>query len=65
MLFAAMTLAASAQTRKVSILGDSYSTFQGYNPENYAPFYPDANNDVKLVDQTWWSLYIKAKGYQL
>ena len=38
---------ACAQTKKVSILGDSYSTYQGYNPEGYAPFYPDANNDVK------------------
>ena len=56
---------ACAQTKKVSILGDSYSTYQGYNPEGFAPFYPDANNDVKSVEQTWWSLYIKAKGYEL
>ena len=63
LVFAAMT--ASAQTKKVSVLGDSYSTFKGYNPEGYAPFYPDANNDVKEVEQTWWSLYIQAKGYQL
>ena len=63
LVFAAM--AASAQTKKVSILGDSYSTFKGYNPEGYAPFYPDANNDVKEVEQTWWSLYIQANGYQL
>ena len=55
----------SAQTKKVSILGDSYSTYKGYIPENYAPFYPDANNDVQDVEQMWWSLYIDAKGYQL
>ena len=55
----------SAQTKKVSILGDSYSTYKGYIPDNYAPFYPDANNDVKDVEQMWWSLYIKAKGYEL
>ena len=58
-------IAVSAQTKKVSVLGDSYSTFKGSNPNGYAPFYPDANNDVKEVDQTWWSLYIKAKGYEL
>ena len=63
LVFAA--IAASAQTKKVSILGDSYSTFKGCNPEGYAPFYPDAHNDVKEVEQTWWSLYIQAKGYQL
>ncbi len=61
----AVTLMASAQTKKVSILGDSYSTFQGMNPEGYAPFYPNDRNDVTEVEQTWWSLYIKAKGYEL
>ena len=60
-----MTAVASAQTKKVSILGDSYSTFQGANPEGYAPFYPNDRNDVKDVSQTWWDLYIKAKGYEL
>ncbi len=64
-LLAFAAISASAQTKKVSILGDSYSTFKDYNPEGYAPFYPDAHNDVKEVGQTWWSLYIEAKGYQL
>jgi lysophospholipase L1-like esterase len=59
------TIAVAAQTKKVSILGDSYSTYKGIIPSNYSTFYPDANNDVSSVDQTWWSLYIKAKGYQL
>ena len=65
LLMIAATIAASAQTKKVSILGDSYSTYKGVIPSNYSTFYPDANNDVTSVDQTWWSLYIKAKGYQL
>lgn len=65
LLMIAATIAASAQTKKVSILGDSYSTYKGIIPSNYSTFYPDANNDVSSVDQTWWSLYIKAKGYQL
>ena len=64
-LLMAAAFALSAQTKKVSILGDSYSTYKGYIPENYAPFYPDANNDVKDVKQMWWSLYIDAKGYKL
>ena len=57
--------AASAQTKKVSILGDSYSTFQGVIPANYSSFYPNDRNDVVEVEQTWWSLFIKAKDYQL
>ena len=64
-LLSVTAFAACSQPKKVSILGDSYSTFKDYNPEGYAPFYPDANNDVKDVEQTWWSLFIKAKGYQL
>lgn len=56
---------AGAQTKKVSIIGDSYSTFQGHIPEGYAPFYPNDRNDVTEVEQMWWSLYIDAKGYQL
>jgi hypothetical protein len=65
LLMITATIAVSAQTKKVSILGDSYSTYKGIIPSNYSTFYPDANNDVTSVDQTWWSLYIKAKGYQL
>lgn len=64
-LMAATMIATSAQNKKVSILGDSYSTFQGIIPANYSSFYPNDRNDVVEVEQTWWSLYIKAKGYQL
>lgn len=60
-----ITLAASAQTKKVSILGDSYSTFEGIIPAGYATFYPNNQNDCKEVEQTWWSLYNKAMGYEL
>lgn len=55
----------NSQPKKVSVLGDSYSTFAGHNPEGYAPFYPNDRNDVTEVEQTWWSLYIKAMGYEL
>lgn len=61
----ALAFSASAQPLKVSVLGDSYSTFDGVNPPGYAPFYPNDRNDVTEVEQTWWSLYIAAKGYQL
>lgn len=64
-LLVLLSVSASAQVKKVSILGDSYSTFQGANPEGYAPFYPNDRNDVTQVEQTWWSLYINAMGYEL
>ena len=37
------------------ILGDSYSTYQGYIPEGYAVFYGvNTDTDVTCVEQTWW-----------
>ena len=65
MLMAVMFTYASAQTKKVSVLGDSYSTFVGIIPSNYSSFYPNDRNDVTKIEQTWWSLYVNAKGYAL
>ena len=39
MLMVAVSVSVSAQTKKVSVLGDSYSTFKGVGPSHYAPFY--------------------------
>ena len=38
------------------IIGDSYSTFKGYIPEGYAPYYTNepGNTDVRRVEETWW-----------
>ncbi len=52
----------------ISILGDSYSTFEGYIPEGNAPWYSPSNtkqNDVKDVRQTWWWQLITEGGYVL
>lgn len=43
----------------VLILGDSYSTFKGFNPNGYAYWYPqggssNSDTDVKEVSETWW-----------
>ena len=41
----------------VMILGDSYSTFKGYIPEGYAPYYSETREDemdVRSVEVTWW-----------
>lgn len=51
--------------KTVSILGDSISTYQGWIPEGYACFYPDPDNDIKDVTQTWWMQVIQNTGMQL
>lgn len=63
LLGAAISL--SAQVR-VSVLGDSYSTYQGWIPEGNEPWYgPGYGNDVNDVSQTWWYQLIEDNGLQL
>lgn len=64
-----LALAAFGQ-KKVSVLGDSYSTFGGaVQPETNLCWYngPDSgwdkNNDVKELDQMWWDILCKQNGW--
>ena len=53
---------------KVSILGDSYSTFKNYlTPTTNSPWYPrlSNDNDVQTVEQTWWYQFIQENGFVL
>ena len=46
----------------VFIMGDSYSTYEGYIPAGYHSYYRDertANPIVKGVEKTWWKLLEK------
>lgn len=38
--------------KKLSILGDSISTFDGYIPSGYLTYYPEGN--ITKVENTWW-----------
>lgn len=49
---------------KLSILGDSISTFDGWIPEGYACFFP-MDGDVSNVEQTWWKMVLKDKNMEL
>lgn len=53
----------------VSILGDSYSTFDGYIPEGNEPWYfareREELTDVRDVRQTWWWQLVAEGGYIL
>ena len=52
--------------KKVSILGDSYSTFKGYvTPDKNLVWYPANQNDVTKVEQTWWRQFLNNYGYVL
>lgn len=70
-LLTAAAAAGAADRAKpvVSILGDSYSTFQGFIPEGNEPWYFSKANpeltDVCDVRQTWWWQLVKEGGYVL
>lgn len=49
--------------KTVSFLGDSITTFGGYNPSGYATKYP--LSDVTQVKQTWWEQFIDLTGATL
>lgn len=52
---------------RISILGDSYSTFSGYIPAEYEQWYTGDTKmtDVTDVRQTWWWQVVKDGGYLL
>ncbi len=46
----------------ISILGDSISTFEGYNPEGYLVYYDrvtQLNNAISDVEDSWWMKVIR------
>ena len=64
-LFLALTamLLAGCGRPRISILGDSYSTFRGWIPSANADYYPaPPGNDVRTVEQCWWSIVIASIG---
>lgn len=71
LLFVFLTFASALfAQQKVSILGDSYSTFQGYvTPDTNLCWYgvpgEKKENDVTKVEETWWYRFINEHGLQL
>lgn len=65
--------AQNSDSIRMSVLGDSYSTFDGWmQPEwNAIWYFPETSeytvkvNDVKLVEQTWWHQVMTDMGYVL
>lgn len=40
--------------KSFDIIGDSYSSFVGWNPEGNDTYFPEYSDTVKNVGQTWW-----------
>lgn len=50
--------------KKLSILGDSISTFNEYIPNDYNIFYPKPDN-IPMVEGTWWYQVLNLTGMEL
>ena len=68
LLMFATTMSAQ-QGKSLSILGDSYSTFEDYlQPDSNFVWYfkgKHEKTDVTRVEQTWWSILLKKTGMKL
>ncbi|MBR5885814.1 MAG: hypothetical protein IKY93_04090 [Alistipes sp.] len=54
------TTPASAEPKKVSVIGDSISTFRGYIPYKYSTYYPRADGTfISVEDMYWYQLIYK------
>lgn len=54
------TTPASAEPKKVSVIGDSISTFRGYIPFKYSAYYPRADGTfISVEDMYWYHLIYK------
>lgn len=71
LLFLAAAISATAQGKAtVAILGDSYSTYEGYLTPNtneiwYFQPWRDKRTDVNDVKQTWWWQVVDRGGFKL
>ena len=52
----------SVLSKTFSILGDSYSTFEGYTENGW---YPHSGNNVTDASQTWWRLLSEETGMEM
>ncbi len=51
--------------KRLSIVGDSVSTFDDWIPEGYYDFYPMNGEGVDSVEQTWWKMVLNNLGMEL
>lgn len=54
---------ANLKGKKLSILGDSISTFSGWIPSGFLTYYPAY--DINSVDKTWWKQLVDITGLEL
>ena len=54
-----------SRQKNLIILGDSYSTFAGFLPEDNFIYYPNKEFDVERMVDTWWGQLMERKNLHL
>lgn len=50
--------------KRLTVCGDSISTFTGYIPDDYSKFYPEMG-EITDVEDTWWMQVLERTGMEL
>lgn len=56
------------EEKDIFIMGDSYSTYEGYIPKGYFFYYSDIREDapvVKGVEKTWWKILSQENNFNI
>ena len=56
------------EEKNIFIMGDSYSTYEGYIPKGYFFYYSDIREDapvVKGVEKTWWKILSQENNFNI
>lgn len=52
-------------TKKLSVMGDSISTFKGFSPDDYNPFYMSGRDGLPNASYSYWGIVAREKGWGL
>lgn len=60
-----MTVQKLKTTKKLSVMGDSISTFKGFSPDDYNPFYMSGSHGLPNASYSYWGIVAREKGWGL
>lgn len=62
---APMSILKRKTTKKLSIMGDSISTYEHFSPDDYNPFYSSGSDGLPNAAYSYWGIIAREKGWAL
>lgn len=60
-----MTIQKLKTAKRLSVLGDSITTFQNFSPDDYNPFYASGRDGLPNASYSWWGIVAREKRWAL